>query len=979
MPGFISPLTVLSGDWTFTDVDVTVPPGLRYEGYLLRALHAARTDPVAVVLPALGVPRSAIDSAGRTWVELQTIPFPIRRVVSRVPFGLPTFYLVFEPGAAVTAFVADAVGPQGSVVATVPEVRIAVAGQDRLPRDPVLWSAQLATALVDGGGDVTAWQPFVDAITAALAPAGAEPLLVVDTVGAPFVGDLRLVETAGARRSFVIALTAADRGDVAPALRRADPAIASPWSLANPRLEAASPDADLQFAALDDGEHAAGGLAVSPARRRIIVTDLHDWMAPQFIVGGDLARLTRGNRIDFFHNGIEYFDAWFRLLHRASRDPTGALHLAGWVMFNSQLTTQREGEPADLPQRLEDVARLFATPGGGSRARFLPSHFFDIDPDAETEAYVIALVLLIVLLGYLVISYAVDQSKVPPQSWLGAIMAGAAALGGGGALIETDLAELEPTRSTREVLNEVAPGTCAYSPHPALLADNPVAGGFGTDDIFELLPDHVGIQHQKFSIVFDGTMHHGFCGGIDCVHQQLDDAHHLLGAPFHDLQARVFGPAVRDLALTFDQRWRRDAALPLNAFPGGPLAPAMAVPTAAALAAEVAAMPPPDGEAGEPVAVQVARTYFRPVSGGESRSLPFAPRGDMTVHETLLAAIGRARELIYIEDQYLTPPPSYRDAMVAALGRVRQMVIVVPQEADVPMVDIRRDEFLQALRAEERRLTAGMGGRLFVGYPRRHITLPSGTHQIALGRLVLGEPVEPFASTIVLGPLSRLPGLPFFVAIDGELIWVQDEDSAGVSDSDVWRRFQVKRGIDPDRGIRLVRAQPTVDDPPRPRRHEAGAAAAVVDLTGIYVHAKLMIVDDVFLSHGSTNMNRRGFFHDGELNLFVVPERLRASPANPIAGLRRRLWAELLDLPVDVAAPLVADPMNMLHLLARSPLHGNRFLEMEARPEKLTWSWAPSSDALPTALTGALFVLQTSFGDELWDAAVDPSSHVTDP
>ena len=50
----------------------------------------------------------------------------------------------------------------------------------------------------------------------------------------------------------------------------------------------------------------------------------------------------------------------------------------------------------------------------------------------------------------------------------------------------------------------------------------------------------------------------------------------------------------------------------------------------------------------------------------------------------------------------------------------------------------------------------------------------------------------------------------------------------------------------------------------------------MVDFSSIYVHAKLMVVDDVFLSLGSANLDRRGFFYDGEINAFTIPAAVGA-------------------------------------------------------------------------------------------------------
>src|SRR6267142_258967 len=60
----------------------------------------------------------------------------------------------------------------------------------------------------------------------------------------------------------------------------------------------------------------------------------------------------------------------------------------------------------------------------------------------------------------------------------------------------------------------------------------------------------------------------------------------------------------------------------------------------------------------------------------------------------------------------------------------------------------------------------------------------------------------------------------------------------------------------------------------------------------IYVHAKIGIVDDVWLTIGSANLNEHSLFNDSEVNLVSrEPELARTT--------RERLWAEHLELPIE--------------------------------------------------------------------------------
>jgi phosphatidylserine/phosphatidylglycerophosphate/cardiolipin synthase-like enzyme len=75
--------------------------------------------------------------------------------------------------------------------------------------------------------------------------------------------------------------------------------------------------------------------------------------------------------------------------------------------------------------------------------------------------------------------------------------------------------------------------------------------------------------------------------------------------------------------------------------------------------------------------------------------------------------------------------------------------------------------------------------------------------------------------------------------------------------------------------------------------------------TPIYVHAKICIVDDVWLMVGSDNMNRRSWTHDSELSCSILDdtrdEREPRDPAGLGDGARRlardtrlQLWREHL-------------------------------------------------------------------------------------
>ena len=96
--------------------------------------------------------------------------------------------------------------------------------------------------------------------------------------------------------------------------------------------------------------------------------------------------------------------------------------------------------------------------------------------------------------------------------------------------------------------------------------------------------------------------------------------------------------------------------------------------------------------------------------------------------------------------------------------------------------------------------------------------------------------------------------------------------------------------------------------------------------TPIYVHAKVCIVDDVWVTTGSDNFNRRSWTHDSELSAAVWDESLAdssaQSPGEPARSyprnLRLRLAAEHLGRGEDADNSDLIDPASAAAVFARS-------------------------------------------------------------
>jgi phosphatidylserine/phosphatidylglycerophosphate/cardiolipin synthase-like enzyme len=102
-------------------------------------------------------------------------------------------------------------------------------------------------------------------------------------------------------------------------------------------------------------------------------------------------------------------------------------------------------------------------------------------------------------------------------------------------------------------------------------------------------------------------------------------------------------------------------------------------------------------------------------------------------------------------------------------------------------------------------------------------------------------------------------------------------------------------------------------------------SARTARLTGpLYVHAKVGIVDDAWLTVGSANLNEHSFFNDTEMNVVTCDPRLAREA-------RLRLWAEHLERSVEEVS---GEPAQVVDTLWR-PI-AEQQLERRRRGEPLT-------------------------------------------
>jgi phosphatidylserine/phosphatidylglycerophosphate/cardiolipin synthase-like enzyme len=167
-------------------------------------------------------------------------------------------------------------------------------------------------------------------------------------------------------------------------------------------------------------------------------------------------------------------------------------------------------------------------------------------------------------------------------------------------------------------------------------------------------------HHQKFAVV-DGVA--GFVGGLDFNSDDWDDRRHLAfnpdrcdsgkepHDPYHDIQAYLTGPAVRELTAYFEARWRTAGGDALNLPSTEAAAPIRITPTIPITAS------------------QIAFSHNKPKTLSN-------PNDSYHLRQLHVDAIAAAEELIYIENQYF----SSTVVLQALLERMRA--------ADRPKLDI---------------------------------------------------------------------------------------------------------------------------------------------------------------------------------------------------------------------------------------------------------------------------------------------------
>lgn len=963
----VSPIAT-PATWNWSHADATdLPPALRAHFPPTEASSAAPGPPAAMPPAVVGSGsettlrfpwsgRAQHHAAGDVqwiWGRNGDLPrFP--ELCTRLPFGNPLIAMRFESPVTPTpgSFPDERARRQSTIVlagptdAVVSGLMVVASFPLRPGMDTLAVLRFLRTAFGEAFPEsspehllATSWAAFVDRLDPL-----PQRLRLLEPGGSPV--DSRTVTLNRGSGPVVFTLAPAHRGDLVAASgldRTAFDAATSIDVAAGAPVIVATPDASFP----------SGAATVTPTDSHIDLAVLHDWLAAN--ASPALPRLTRGNRVRTFVNGPEYFaDLFTELNAPGTADADGLFYLTGYSLFHD--TTLVPASLGLAHRTVADVARAMAA--GGAQARFLALQFVQLQPGVLDTAVVSAQVAgLLLSMASLVLAGFVedgwDRANFVLHSQLisWGLIVGAPTVG-------TLMPALEPNRGAIDALAAIAGVEAQLDPYIAGAADNPLFPARGTNALLDTVRDlqeRFGGYHQKIAVVRNDAGLIAYCGGIDLNPNRLDNRDHGIPHPYHDVHARIDGPAAADLATTFVERWQTAGRSTLAI--GSP--------------GTMPVVPP----AGDDV-VQIGRTYFGPGAGRSG--LPFALSGERTILDTQLAAIARARRYIYIEDQYLTPPDEYTDALVQAAQRVAgPLIVVIPDLPDQPFGLASRQAFIAAMRA-------AWGDRFKVGVLRLRLARTPTTVTSATGRLWLTRDVAEADNSLKVGPVDRLPAFPFWLVVGNEVMratrtiapmtppppsTVATEIEIAVQRSEQTRLFAADRGTER-------------------KAHKARAAVTCGLFPGVYVHAKTMLIDDAFASIGSANVNRRGYYSDGECNVFALREALTHGD-NWIRELRIRLWAEALGTTEEYARVAFADPCARLELWDRRFTTGSRFTPFDAQvfanELELRTGITSNSSALDWVGFSALVlagVADVIVGDSaalLFDAVVDPSSGVAPP
>ena len=728
----------------------------------------------------------------------------------------------------------------------------------------------------------------------------------------------------------------------------------------------------------------------------ILCTDLDRWFGarPPDVT---LPRFRTGNRLIGLLDGEETLgliradiDTLLKSDIPADGQEYGAW-LASWAFKNIRMRPDQPGELpephfVDLIKALDARSRQLEGQSSNLSVRLLATKLVNFEgTESELERRLMCVIILIWLFGEAAVAALLLRLVGKGVAWeTGVILSGAGILAiiiAHPALVDIIEGAIDGSNEVMELLEpqDGAAHFALWSRYPARFTDNPVA----SDNLGGMLASlahlkRLGVWHSKMQLFALPSRtpaappdYVGYLGGVDINENRIDSWGHGWPAEYHDVHAKLTGPAVADLFQSYYERYVHEMAVQPDLAIAANTCPCDTPRDTDDGAKSLAAIP----ATGDDI-VQIARTIYRPQPLNAAEGFWFAPQGEASAHDSILRAINSAREYIYIEDQFMAPPDQgleqvenqgeeILEALLGAASRCKALIMVFPEGTGDPQwrFGVERRNWLMSRLAQAWSNTPSEPDRRhFLPLIHARPLLDKTGHVAAFRRTVLKEAITDGATFFSVVDGIRVPDAPCWAWISGELVLVTMKE---LVTSDKTARLTVERGV-----------RHNMDSWVRP--HPKGAPVTFARFDDVFIHAKMMLVDDVYGSIGSVNMSRRSMYHDGEISAQVIPGQLRAAAVNPVRDLRCRVWADHLGIPPETALSALADPLDALALFRRSRAAGNTLV-----PFKLLDDMKPQGMAIETkdaiALLGTIFGGITQVGGDLvrrdiYSTIVDPTT-----
>ncbi len=994
MPGIIPPfetlsvqsvqsaILVLPDTENVFDHAMVRPHVARYASSALFLSRIQTSSPTALSCPVIGTIRkitldpaftgnaTLIGEGIHDLLEISPLPFFIEPVLRAIPGGVPIFYLGI-PAADQQAFIEEDTIDQNQLLGTSQQFYFGALFQDRVCLEPWGWGSIITNALVAAGEDATPWANFINAL---YPTNNTRTIKVLD-----HAGEVHPVTQFSVTLSGQTQQLGSNAQGILDLTFTAGQPIELRW-LGNPH-----PGETTAFpvmALYETGDSASPGDVLNIpgtfVRAHLQLFELANWFASPN-TGSAMRRFHSRSRVEPLTDGFKTFKLMAADMINcvpssppAPNDKPG-VHFAGWA-FKEFVLDEDLLDANGKPYTYAGLVRhLIAS---NSDVRALVNKLFSVPGDLDNAAQQNAILLAVIITDIILIASVTGGVETNAPGKI--VLLGAQILSPLGALLISDVNKMLEDAQDQSAemfpkFNEIKPHMAIRSVHPMRNEDNPLFTPITVPTPIPItITDFIegaGTWHQKFQLFkraegkFDalGNQFVGYVGGMDVSGNRLDNFGRQGSSPYHDVHARVTGPAASDLFKSWEERYEYERTLPSNP---DTLDRVFDTPLPENL--------PVNNDARH--IVQVVRTLFRPADPNSDHALPFARQGDISIYQNLLRGIREAREYIYLADQYFVPnettngDPAYLNELLDAADHCKRLIVISPSImslADIPFGHERRADVVS-------RLLARWGRRALIGAPIRRPILPSPGGLTHEGRCILYAAASALDEFMKIGPKARLPkSLPFWAWINGELMLAtQLTDEGEIVDGHPVVKLRVIRGAV---GVNARWGATT-------REHPKGSAVTCSQLRGIFVHDKAMMVDDIHVYIGSGNINRRGFFQDGEIGVFTVPEQLKAAPDNPARMLRTDIWAEQLNLPPSMGAALLQDPIAAFELFRRHFYGGNRFVPLSLFDlnDDADLQFSINSNLLMNALVNIGMGWFTSVREKIYNSFVDPTT-IDDP